>query len=617
MGESYSVEAYLKANGADAFSTAFKNETGSKGQKAKKGKEFTSGFKSVMAAATTGIAGFAGSAIMESELFQNAIGQAEAAFVDFATAVLEPVLDPLMDAFSTVTGLLSIAADSLRNFNTLSTENQTTILLVAVALATLTAAIIAYNASAISAFITTGILTNAMAAFSTIGAFLASPITLIIFAIGALVGILIYLYNTNETVRAAMQTAWAFISGIIQTVITTIHEFVMTIWGQLVAWWQQNNEMILQAVQNVWNVISVVIGAVMIVIWTIMQTVWPVIKALIVSTWESIKGVIQGAINVILGIVQFFSALFTGNWSAMWDAIKMIFTGALQLVWGLINLFFIGRILAIGSLFAEGLKNLLQAMWNFITRVFQTGVDWARSVVSTGFNFISSIISTIMNVIRSVISGVWNGIVSVISTVVNTIRSVINDVFNALAGIVQSALTNVSSAVSDGINSALTAVTDMVSRFFDAGRNIVTSIADGISSAISIVTDAIDNVASRIRDFLPFSPAKEGPLRDIQKLNFGGTIAQSIKSAVPIVQREMKKLVAIPNVEPINIAGQMAGVNQMANVQMRSTMAGEMSIGKEPAYIHLQLGNTDFNTFVDDISNTQSRKLARLRRAPR
>lgn len=157
----------------------------------------------------------------------------------------------------------------------------------------------------------------------------------------------------------------------------------------------------------------------------------------------------------------------------------------------------------------------------------------------------------------------------------------------------------------------------MVSKFFNAGRNIVTSIADGIKSAVGVVTDAIGNVASKVRDFLPFSPAKEGPLLDIHRLNFGGTIAQSIKRAVPIVQRQMSSLVAIPDIEPVGIGGQMASINKMASAQMHSTVTGEWNIGKEPAYIHVRIGNSDFNTFVDDISNSQNRKLSRSKRSPR
>src|SRR5690606_23586285 len=106
------------------------------------------------------------------------------------------------------------------------------------------------------------------------------------------------------------------------------------------------------------------------------------------------------------------------------------------------------------------------------------------------------------------------------------------------------------------INKAKEAVTDTVSKigelpgkikekateFFDAGKNIVTSIADGINSAIGKVTDAIGNVTKKIRDFLPFSPSKEGPLRDIMNVKIAESIAEAIRRGRNSAVKEMEKL---------------------------------------------------------------------------
>lgn len=78
----------------------------------------------------------------------------------------------------------------------------------------------------------------------------------------------------------------------------------------------------------------------------------------------------------------------------------------------------------------------------------------------------------------------------------------------------------------------------LVSKFTDAGANIVGMIADGITGAIGKAKEAIDGVVSKIRNFLPFSPAKEGPLSDLHKLNFGGTIATGFMQAKqPLVEQ--------------------------------------------------------------------------------
>lgn len=67
-------------------------------------------------------------------------------------------------------------------------------------------------------------------------------------------------------------------------------------------------------------------------------------------------------------------------------------------------------------------------------------------------------------------------------------------------------------------------------RLFTAGQNIINSIVDGIKSKYSAVTDTVGKLAQDIRDFFPFSPAKRGPLRDLNRIKFGETIASSIKT---------------------------------------------------------------------------------------
>ena len=149
-----------------------------------------------------------------------------------------------------------------------------------------------------------------------------------------------------------------------------------------------------------------------------------------------------------------------------------------------------------------------------------------------------------MNGIRSVISSVWNGIRNTVSNVVNSIRNVVRNVFNALKGIVSNAFNGVRSAVSNGIRSAYNTVINFVSRFKDAGKRVIRAIADGIRSAISSVTSAISNVAQRIRNFLPFSPPKEGPLIDIMDVKWGETIAAGIEKGEHEIARAMEDVLA-------------------------------------------------------------------------
>lgn len=72
-------------------------------------------------------------------------------------------------------------------------------------------------------------------------------------------------------------------------------------------------------------------------------------------------------------------------------------------------------------------------------------------------------------------------------------------------------------------------VKGMGTRLYDAGRNIIKSISDGIKSMINRPVELIKGMVKKLRDFLPFSPAKEGALRDIHKIRLIETITESIR----------------------------------------------------------------------------------------
>lgn len=114
-------------------------------------------------------------------------------------------------------------------------------------------------------------------------------------------------------------------------------------------------------------------------------------------------------------------------------------------------------------------------------------------------------------------------------------------VANIITGITGK-ISDAKNAIGNVIKGIMSKVTEWKSKFKQAGANITGSIAEGITGAISKVKDAINGVVSKIRNYLPFSPAKEGPLKDLNRLNFGGTIGDSIRGATRPVTKAMGSL---------------------------------------------------------------------------
>lgn len=60
-----------------------------------------------------------------------------------------------------------------------------------------------------------------------------------------------------------------------------------------------------------------------------------------------------------------------------------------------------------------------------------------------------------------------------------------------------------------------------------------------------------------------------------------------------------------------SVSGYVDDINRQARSEIRSTITTEINTNKQPAYINLILGNSEYRTFVNDITNTQN-KQARL-----
>ena len=81
---------------------------------------------------------------------------------------------------------------------------------------------------------------------------------------------------------------------------------------------------------------------------------------------------------------------------------------------------------------------------------------------------------------------------------------------------------------------------------FKAGSKIISTLIEGVKSKAKELYDAVKGTLSKVRNLLPFSPAKEGPLSDLHKtgLRFVETIAEGIKedSLTAKVSSIMKKV---------------------------------------------------------------------------
>lgn len=279
-------------------------------------------------------------------------------------------------------------------------------------------------------------------------------------------------------------------------------------------------------------------------------------------------------------------------------------------------------IVAIGALVAAIVWVATQTTW------FQTAwrATWnaVKSVFSATWNWIKSFSVSTWNTIKSFFSGAWNGIKSLFTSSLNTIKSSMTSAWNSIKTTISNAwngiynalkrtISNIVSAVK-GIKTSVTRVfSGAASWLYNSGKAIIQGLIRGVSSMASAIYNKVKSIVSRVRNLLPFSPAKEGPFSGHGYTTYSGAalmqgLLQGIEKAAPSVQTGMAKVL---NSLPTFDAGNMAlagGMDTRATVRNGFTNAPNIT-ADTTANVTVMIGNRVVDQHVEAIvsKNNQAR----------
>lgn len=415
--------------------------------------------------------------------------------------------------------------------------------------------------------------------------------------------------SSIEQMLGAFESAAIVIQGIIAPAIRGVADTI----GGLVQKFVDAPEPIQKMVLVIAGLVAAIgpllfIGGSMLIWFAKLKMAIAFIQGYLALMGTSIGGIVASvlpwiaAIALAVGAIFFLwntSEGFRNAVTAIWESIKNTISFAVQTVSNTIQRIF-GGVVAWWKANNEEIAAAVDAIWNgYIGRTIQNAMG-----------VIQGVIVGVWTAIKGITEGIWTAISGVIEGALRVIQGLIKFVLGVLSGdwsMAWEGMAEAASGILYGLGGlvvgALEAVIGVVKGFWsvfkNAGWNLVKMIADGIWSAISLPVKAIKSVVSKVRRFLPFSPAKEGPLSDLDQLNFGGTISTGIYSGQSEINRAMASVVDIPA---------LSNLNASLGVKHSITTRNDNRTNKQPATFNIRLGNQQFKAFVDDISQAQGQE---------
>lgn len=326
---------------------------------------------------------------------------------------------------------------------------------------------------------------------------LLNPITLVIAAIGALIGVFVYLYKTNEDFRNKVTEVWETIKEAIGNAVEQIG----------ILFTETLPEAFNGAVESIGNFVNNIIEFFTVTIpeafSTFVNETIPNAINSIVQWFEQLPYMIGYAIGELIGYFYLFA---TNLWTWITTELPLIVEGIIQ--W-----------------FAQ----LPSRIWGWLTRVVTNVIKWGVEMYNNAVLAASNFVNGEIEWISQLPSRVWTWLIKTVSNVISWGANMVSQARSTAINFVNSFISFIASLPSRvwGIIKQIPSkVSAIGSQLYNAGRNIFQSLWNGIKSIGESILGWVSDFAGKIRSFV------SGIIDGFQNIVSGANEAKSAARSV-------------------------------------------------------------------------------------
>lgn len=306
---------------------------------------------------------------------------------------------------------------------------------------------------------------------------------------------------TTTALRTAAMASLRFTVRMVRVAAVTVAKFALMA-ARAVVWAATMAAQWFIAMGPVGWVIGIVVALVALIIakWDTVKrytiAAWNAVKDAVLSAWNWIKSIVMGAVRAVVGFVR-----------DHWKLLLGIITGPI----GAAAMFVISH--------WDKIKAATVAAWNAVKSFVMGAVNGIRSVVMSVINAVVGFITGAWNRARSITVSAWNGLKNAVVSAANSMLGFVRSIPGRILG----------------------ALGNLGSLLFNAGKRIIQGLINGIKSMIGSLGSTMSSVASSVTGFLPFSPAKRGPLRRHPPEVAGARIVQLLAAGIRNHRDELER----------------------------------------------------------------------------